>query len=250
MPCFQTAELFIPVFLWRWILLKCQLNLTNQEMINNHSGRKLKRPKKGLKGGGTQVNTRTTSNNPMLDELCFPMIGRAEELTFNNLHESMFKRDFSLQNGWWIRPIRLELSGLISTLPQAHVYVICICWDQMSQMFLWMGLMETGTWTERTSSWAAELTPTRRSLCFSGDGEYDSVCVSLKFDFKHEENTTKSGFSLWITFGVFLLISFHFYCVYCHFTELRNPYTHTSAHQCTHIKTRSNNNTNVKHQFK
>lgn len=47
----------------------------------------------------------------------------------------------------------------------------------MSLMFLWTGLTETGTSTERTSSWAAKLTPTQPSLCISGDCEYNSVCM-------------------------------------------------------------------------
>lgn len=47
----------------------------------------------------------------------------------------------------------------------------------MSRMFLWMGLTETGTSTERTSSWAAKLMPTQPSLCISGDCEYNSVCL-------------------------------------------------------------------------
>lgn len=44
---------------------------------------------------------------------------------------------------------------------------------QMSRMFWSMGLMETGTWIERTSSWTAKLTPTQPSPCISGDCKYN-----------------------------------------------------------------------------
>ena len=57
-------------------------------------------------------------------------------------------------------------------------FFTCPCVHQMSQMFLWMGLMETGTWTERTSSWAAKLMPTQPSLCINGDCECNAACVS------------------------------------------------------------------------
>lgn len=45
----------------------------------------------------------------------------------------------------------------------------------MNRMFQWTGLMETGTWTARTSSSAAKLMPTHLSPCISGKCECNSV---------------------------------------------------------------------------
>lgn len=58
-----------------------------------------------------------------------------------------------------------------------------------------MALMETGIWTERTSSWAAKLTPTRPSLCISGECEYS--CLSFVVVL-----VSKAGFGHFKTIGL------------------------------------------------